>query len=80
MGHSYSPADSLQDQQLALNRAKAVQDALVKQGINLNRLQVTGVTNRPRELDYNQPLWLSRYVEFRQITPSIERNSHANDL
>ncbi|MEH2205820.1 MAG: OmpA family protein [Nostoc sp.] len=52
---------------LALARAKAVQQALIKLGIEPYRLQVIGRTNLPPGIDETQPLWLSRCVALEAI-------------
>ncbi|WP_414515880.1 OmpA family protein [Nostoc sp. PCC 9305] len=54
-------------QKLALARAKAVQQALIKLGIKPSRLQVIGRTNLPPGIDVTQPLWLSRCVALEAI-------------
>ncbi len=54
-------------QKLALARAKAVQLALIKLGIEPYRLQVIGRTNLPPGIDVTQPLWLSRCVALEAI-------------
>ncbi|MDZ8070834.1 MAG: OmpA family protein [Nostoc sp. DedQUE08] len=54
-------------QKLALARAKAVQQALIKLGIKPSRLQVIGRTNLPPGIDETQPLWLSRCVALEAI-------------
>ncbi|MEH2173587.1 OmpA family protein [Nostoc sp.] len=52
---------------LALARAMAVQQALIKLGIEPYRLQVIGRTNLPPGIDVTQPLWLSRCVALEAI-------------
>lgn len=64
VGHSDINGNSLTNQRVALARAEMVRDALISQGIDYTRLQVEGRTNRPLDVDTNQPLWLSRCVEF----------------
>ena len=54
-------------QKLALARAKAVQQALIKLGIEPSRLQIIGRTNLPPGIDETQPLWLSRCVALEPI-------------
>jgi outer membrane protein OmpA-like peptidoglycan-associated protein len=54
-------------QKLALTRAKAVQQALIKLGIAPYRLQVIGRTSLPPGIDETQPLWLSRCVALEAI-------------
>lgn len=72
IGHSVSNGDRLVNQQLALKRALSVQNALSSQGIDLKRMQIVG-TITPQSAGYNQPIWLSRYVEFKLVTPSISK-------
>jgi len=67
IGHSDSSGSLAENQQLAMERAKAVRDILVSEGIDSRRLQVAGIIQRPPDVDANQPLWLSRYVEFEPI-------------
>ena len=43
-GHSYSDTNAIEAQNLALARAKAVQQALINQGIEPSRLQVVSRT------------------------------------
>lgn len=59
-----SPADN---QKLALERAINVKAALVKEGINSNRIQVASTKGRPEGVEVNQPLWLSRLVIFEVV-------------
>ncbi|MGV0106842.1 OmpA family protein [Nostoc sp. DSM 114160] len=54
-------------QKLALARAKAVQQALIKLGIAPYRLQVIARTSLPPGIDETQPLWLSRCVALEAI-------------
>jgi outer membrane protein OmpA-like peptidoglycan-associated protein len=69
VGHS-NPADSPNEtQQLAVDRAIEVRDLLVKQGINLDRLQVSGTTDSPSGVGSGQPAWLSRCVAF-ELAPA----------
>ncbi|MDZ7962561.1 MAG: OmpA family protein [Aulosira sp. DedQUE10] len=62
VGYSYNYTDGNTNQQLALNRAKSVQQVLINQGVNPSRLQIMGKTNLPPGIDANQPSWLSRCV------------------
>ncbi len=47
IGYSYSVTNTILAQQLALARAKAVQQALINQGVEPSRLQVVGTTILP---------------------------------
>jgi outer membrane protein OmpA-like peptidoglycan-associated protein len=67
LGHSDRRGDSERNRQLAMARAEAVKAALVRQGIAPERLQLDGTTEPPRGIDAEQPLWLSRCVEFEAI-------------
>lgn len=63
MGSSDSTGSPARNQWLAAERAKTVRDALVKQGIKSDRLQVGRVTSE----DLGQAIWLNRRVEFQPI-------------
>ncbi|MGF2039491.1 MAG: OmpA family protein [Nostoc sp. CmiVER01] len=67
IGYSYDRTGVNKSQKLALARAKAVQQALVKLGIEPSRLQVIGRTNLPPGIDVTHPLWLSRCVALEVI-------------
>ena len=69
LGHSNAIGNSTKNQQLALERATSVRNALVTQGIDPKRLQVEGTTNFPIGLDRNKPSQLSRCVDFEIVTP-----------
>ncbi|NEO99235.1 MAG: OmpA family protein [Symploca sp. SIO2E9] len=71
LGHSDRLGRSQENQELALERAKTVKNALVNQGIEPTRLQVAGTTTSPAGIDDKQPLWLSRCVEFEVINKSF---------
>lgn len=62
IGYSYSPNTSLSANKLAVQRAKNVREALIKQGISPSRLQIFGKTSLPPGLDKNQPASLMRCV------------------
>jgi outer membrane protein OmpA-like peptidoglycan-associated protein len=66
-GYSYDRTGTNTSQKLALMRAKAVQQALIKLGIEPSRLQVVGRTNLPPGIDAIHPLWLSRCVVIEPI-------------
>ncbi|MEH2251062.1 BON domain-containing protein [Nostoc sp.] len=62
IGYSYDGTGTNTSQKLALARAKAVQQALIKLGVEPYHLQVIGRTNLPSGIDATQPSWLSRCV------------------
>lgn len=66
-GYSYSSTSAIAAQHLALERAKAVQQALINQGVNPSSLHVIGSTNLPPGIDATQPSWLSRCVVIESI-------------
>lgn len=68
IGHSdrYGGTE-LDNQYLALKRAKAARNALLAAGIDGKRLQVIGTNQMPLDVDINAPLWLSRCVQFELI-------------
>ncbi|AUB44040.1 Outer membrane protein OmpA and related peptidoglycan-associated (plasmid) [Nostoc flagelliforme CCNUN1] len=67
IGYSYDRTGVNKSQKLALARAKAVQQALIKLGIEPSRLQVISKTNLPPGIDVTHPLWLSRCVVLEAI-------------
>ncbi len=69
MGYSYGRTDANTNTspKLALARAKSVQQALIKLGVEPSRLQVIGKTNLPPGIDATQPSWLSRCVALEPI-------------
>lgn len=69
LGHTDPKGTATENQELALERAKTVRDALIKQGIDPKRLQVEGTTNPPLGVEAEQLPLLSRAVEFEMITP-----------
>jgi len=68
-GYSYSSSGGIEAQELSLERAKAVQLALINQGIDPSRLHVVGTTNLPPGIDAVQPSWLRRCVFLEPIAP-----------
>ncbi|MEM9926031.1 MAG: OmpA family protein [Cyanobacteria bacterium P01_D01_bin.50] len=68
IGYSYSENRTFAAKDLALQRAKSVQKALIKQGISPSRLQVFGKNNLPPGIDASQPSWLMRCVILEPIT------------
>ncbi|WP_242062033.1 OmpA family protein [Nostoc punctiforme] len=67
IGYSSERSNKNTSEKLALTRAKAVQQTLIKLGIEPSRLQVIGRTNLPPEIDVTHPLWLSRCVVLEPI-------------
>ncbi|MDF5708410.1 MAG: OmpA family protein [Nostoc sp. S4] len=67
IGYSYDHSSKNTSQRLALMRAKAVQQALIKLGIEPSRLQIIARTTFPPGIDATQPLWLSRCVIIQTI-------------
>ena len=67
IGYSDFKSSPAENQKLALERAINVKAALVKQGINGNRIQVAATKGRPEGVEANQPLWLSRLVIFEVV-------------
>ena len=70
-GYSYSSTSAIASQQLALERAKTVQQALINLGVNPSRLHVIGTTNLPPGIDTTQPSWLSRCVVLEPINYTL---------
>ncbi|MCC3426166.1 MAG: OmpA family protein [Microcoleus sp. PH2017_01_SCD_O_A] len=67
IGYSDFKSSPAENQKLALERAINVKAALVKEGINGNRIQVASTKGRPEGVEANQPLWLSRLVMFEVV-------------
>ena len=72
IGHSDRLGNSLVNQKLAEERAKSVQMALIKRGVDPRRLIVTGKSQPPADVESSQPLLLSRCVVFEPITTSLK--------
>ncbi|MEH2058559.1 MAG: BON domain-containing protein [Nostoc sp.] len=60
IGYSYDGTSAIASEKLALMRANAVQQALIKLGIEPSRLETIGRTNLPPGIDATNPSWLSR--------------------
>lgn len=67
IGYSDFKSNPGENQKLALSRARNVKAALVKQGIDGNRIQIAATKGRPKGVDANQPLSLSRVVTFEVV-------------
>ncbi|MEQ9624719.1 OmpA family protein [Coleofasciculus chthonoplastes] len=67
VGHSDPSGTPLENQELALERAKAVTEVLVRQGIDARRLEVSGTTKPPTGVYDDEPHKYSRFVEFEAI-------------
>jgi outer membrane protein OmpA-like peptidoglycan-associated protein len=68
-GYSYSQTQEPGSEQIALDRANALKQALTEKGIDPSRLQAQGLTDLPPGVDPTQPSWLSRCVIVESITP-----------
>ncbi|MCT7980110.1 OmpA family protein [Laspinema olomoucense] len=69
IGHSDRTGSPTRNQRLALQRAQAVQTALIQSGIQPTRLEAIGDSNPPQDVDSSQPKLLGRVVLFEPITP-----------
>ena len=74
VGHTDRTGNQDKNQKLAIKRANQVRNALVEQGVDPRRLEVTGQTNSPQDVEYNQPLLLSRCVTFELFEPGAKDN------
>ncbi len=72
MGHSDGRGSPIINKRLALQRAQAVQTALIQSGVQPTRLEAVGDSNPPADVDSNQPQLLGRVVLFEPITPEPE--------
>ena len=70
IGHSDSVGANQNRQSLALRRARAVEQALIEQGVKPTRLQVSGSSELPPGVTEDQPSRLSRVVRFETFIPS----------
>jgi len=68
IGYSYSPNTLSATNTLAIQRAKTIQEALIKRGISPSRLQVIGKTDLPPGINKNQPASLMRCVILEPIS------------
>ncbi|WP_254567495.1 OmpA family protein [Oscillatoria sp. HE19RPO] len=69
IGHSDRTGSRQINERLALQRAQAVQTALIQLGIQPTRLEAIGDSNPPQDVDSSQPKLLGRVVLFEPITP-----------
>ncbi|MCP2731159.1 OmpA family protein [Limnofasciculus baicalensis] len=69
IGYCDRNGNKLENQELAVERAKTVSKLLVNQGIDPRRLQVAGTTKPPTNVYADDALNLSRFVEFEAIAP-----------
>ena len=67
IGYSDFKSNPGENQKLALSRARNVKAALVKQGIDGNRIQIAATKGRPKGVEENQSLSLSRAVTFEVV-------------
>lgn len=67
IGYSDRSGNPLENQSLALERAKTVAQVLAQQGIDPRRLEISGTTKPPSDLYPDESAQLSRFVEFEAI-------------
>lgn len=72
IGHSDRTGSRRINERLALQRAQAVQTALIQSGVQPTRLEAVGDSNPPQDVDSTQPKLLGRVVLFEPITPSAK--------
>jgi outer membrane protein OmpA-like peptidoglycan-associated protein len=68
-GYSYSQTQEPGSEQIALDRANSLKQALTEKGIDPSRLQTQGLTDLPPGVDPTQPSWLGRCIIVEPITP-----------
>jgi outer membrane protein OmpA-like peptidoglycan-associated protein len=73
IGHSDQTGTEPRNQALSLNRAKAVQEALIAEGVNPARLVLEASRHSPPDITPDRPLWLSRSVRFEVVIPSMKQ-------
>ncbi len=73
IGRSDQTGNDAKKIKLAMERAKSVQAILISQGVDAKKIQVTWTNKLSTGIDSNQPLWLSRSVEFQVINPVFTR-------
>lgn len=69
IGYSNSPTSESGSEQIALDRANALKQALTEQGIDPSRLRTQGLTDLPPGVDRTQPTWLTRCVIVEPTVP-----------
>jgi len=70
IGHSDRQGQEVKNQQLGIQRARLIQQALIDEQINPARLQAMGSTKLPPNVTPEQPMWLSRCVRFEIFIPN----------
>ncbi len=71
-GYSDRVGSPKKNEQLATQRAEAVRDALVDEGVDPRRLEISGSSTPPPDVESNQPLLLSRCVLFEPFEPGAK--------
>lgn len=71
-GYSDRVGSQKKNEALATQRAEAVRDALVEEGVDPRRLEVIGNPSPPPDVESNQPLLLSRCVLFEPFEPGAK--------
>ena len=71
-GYSDRVGSPKKNEQLATQRAEAVRDALVDEGVDPRRLEIGGSSTPPPDVESNQPLLLSRCVLFEPFEPGAK--------
>ncbi|HIK28316.1 MAG TPA: OmpA family protein [Oscillatoriaceae cyanobacterium M7585_C2015_266] len=73
IGHADLQGSPAINQKLALARAEAVREALLKRGVAPGRLQVVGKAQPPADVGSEQPQFLSRCVVFELMSQSKKK-------
>lgn len=73
IGHADLQGSPAINQKLALARAEAVREALLKRGVAPGRLQVVGKAQPPADVSNGQPHFLSRCVVFELVSQSEKK-------
>ncbi len=69
IGHSDPSGPASKNQALGIARARTIQEALITEGSEPDRLQVTGTSEPPPDVSSKEPLSLSRCVRFEVSIP-----------